>query len=159
MTKKITAVEWQQIRLRYEAGETPQQIADTMDDRISVKSIRNRRALENWQNKVQTIYYSNPVILQDKIIAEYQKIAFANIKQFGVFNHGELLIENLNDINHEDACAIAEVVKTPQGYKVKLYDKLEALSVLAKYLGLLDGKITKTDLLQKPIEVVLKELL
>lgn len=84
-------------------------------------------------------------INQDRVLRELAKIAFVNASD--VINMDEATIRD--DANREDTAAIASVkVKTIPGEdgdiverEVKIYDKLKALELLGKHLGMFTDKL------------------
>lgn len=78
-------------------------------------------------------------ITREKIIKELGAIAFARATELLRVQGGVLTVGDTEGIPEELSCAIASIEKAPGGIKVKLYDKLKALELLGKYLGLFDG--------------------
>lgn len=91
-----------------------------------------------------------------RIIAEYMKIAFADISEYVEFGQkdvpvigiygpvtdddGKQLMQTVNyvsfkDSSEIDATIISEVKQGKDGVSVKLHDKLKAMAALEKYLG------------------------
>lgn len=76
-------------------------------------------------------------ISPEKIIDELAAIAFARAPDILKVDNGQVsLRENLKP---RQRAAIASVEKSTTGIKVKFYDKMKALELLGKYLGLFDG--------------------
>jgi phage terminase small subunit len=84
-------------------------------------------------------------INQDRVLRELAKVAFVNATD--VINMDEATIKG--EANREDTAAIASVkVKTIPGEdgditerEVKIYDKLKALELLGKHLGMFTDKL------------------
>lgn len=64
---------------------------------------------------------------------ELKRIAFADITEFVEFAPGKM---TLRDSSKVDGRAIAEVQETEKGQKLKLHDKLKAIDMLARMIGL-----------------------
>lgn len=89
-------------------------------------------------------------VTQDKVIAELAKIAFANGADFAqvvTLKPGEpgrpgVQIVELTDTSSLDAdqrAAISSIEETKYGIKVSTYDKVRALELLGRHLGMFDG--------------------
>lgn len=78
-------------------------------------------------------------ITQEKILQELGAIAFARTTDVLAVRDGALTVADTATLPPELACAVAAVEKGPGGIKVKLYDKLKALELLGKAVGLFDG--------------------
>lgn len=84
-------------------------------------------------------------INQDRVLRELAKIAFVNPSD--VINFGQATVKN--DANDDDLATIASVkvkkIPTEDGdieeREVKLYDKLRALDLIGKHLGMFKDKV------------------
>lgn len=82
-------------------------------------------------------------ITQEKVLAELAYIAFANGADFakvvntGVFDTVRMV--PTDKLPREKQAAIAGIKMTANGVEIKLHDKVRALEMLGKYLGLFDG--------------------
>lgn len=83
--------------------------------------------------------------LQDKIRRELTGIAFANTADYITVEEGELRFRDWTGLSKKQLAAVAGVEKSGAGLKLKLYDKMKALELLGKMLGLFDGGIPKTE--------------
>ena len=73
------------------------------------------------------------------ILRELGAIAFARTTQLLVVRDGVLVVNDTADLPEALQCAIASVEKSTGGIKVKFYDKLKALELLGKAVGLFEG--------------------
>lgn len=111
-----------------------------LDDRI--KEIHKDPQVQEWLKA----HYTRWDLTEERILAEYCRIAFANLADIGDFNAetGEFEVHqrNLELLGPEVTAAIAEIkpVVDQQGnvrYGIKLHDKKAALDFLAKFRGLI----------------------
>ena len=72
-------------------------------------------------------------------LKERGAIAFAQATDFLAVRDGVLTVADTEALPEESACAIASVEKSAGSIKVKFYDKLKALELLGKAVGLFDG--------------------
>ena len=78
-------------------------------------------------------------ITQQKVLRELAAIGFARLPQFISIRDGEAEIKDFSSLPEELTAAVASVEKGTGGLKVKFYDKLKALELLGKALGVFDG--------------------
>ncbi len=79
-------------------------------------------------------------ITPDRVLREYRRIAFANLRHILEWNGAGMEVKPSKDLTDDDVAAIAEIVEaagTGKPYRVKLYDKKAALDAIARYLGML----------------------
>ena len=83
-------------------------------------------------------------ITQDKVLEELARVAFANGTDFArvVSKNGFQAVElvNTEDVPAEKRSAIASIKEGKYGIEVSSYDKVRALELLGRHLGLFDGK-------------------
>ena len=72
-----------------------------------------------------------------RVLEELWAIAGAKVTDFVQIKDGELTVRDTALL--PDSRAVAAVEKSTTGIKVKFYDKLRALELLGKHLGLFDG--------------------
>ena len=95
--------------------------------------------IQKRRNKLQ----SKCEITQERVLRELAAIAFASGADFakvvtgGTFDTVKMI--PTDKIPPEKLAAIAGVKMTANGVEVKLHDKVRALEMLGKYLGLFDG--------------------
>lgn len=132
---------------------------------------RGTELLAERENRLHTKFE----VTKERILAEYAKIGFADIRK-AVRWRGELIAEEDNpdggdvlvikniysnhielvssdEIDDETAGAIAEVSQTMHGVKIKLHDKKGALDSMAKHLNMFVERHEHTGKDGKPIEI------
>ena len=79
-------------------------------------------------------------ITPERVLEEYRRIAFANLRHIVDWDDGAKKIKAADDLSEDDVAAISEVVQSAakggKPYRVKLYDKRAALDAIARYLGM-----------------------
>ncbi|WP_304508931.1 terminase small subunit [Anaerotignum sp.] len=88
-------------------------------------------------------------ITQDKVVAELAKIGFAKVTDFLSVYDGHVFIKSTDEIEEEKIGAIAGIKKGANGIEVKLNDKVKALELLGKHLGMFDKVEEYKDALEK----------
>lgn len=83
-------------------------------------------------------------------------IGFARATDFLCIKNGELVIKDTDKLPKPTEAAIASIEKTAHGVKVKFYDKLKALELLGKYMGMLDGTALPENKKNNLLEELLK---
>ena len=96
-----------------------------------------------------------------KVVDELAAIGFARATDFLSVQNGELVIRSTDDLSKSDRAAIASVERTSSGIRLKFYDKMKALELLGKYLGLFEGnprEDTKNNLLEAILSATQEEV-
>ena len=85
-------------------------------------------------------------ISQDKVLQEIARVAFAHMGQFATWTKEGLTLVASEELTLDQMAAVVEVSesRTQQGtqVKVKLHDKLRALELAARHLGMLEQPVT-----------------
>ena len=93
-------------------------------------------------------------ISPEKIIEELAAIAFARAPDLLVVEDGQVRLRE--DLKPRQRAAVASVEKSTTGIKVKFYDKMKALELLGKCLGLFEGKDTREEKENNLLEAILQ---
>ena len=83
-------------------------------------------------------------INQDRVLKEYARIAFSNMKDFAEFGPGGVALKDLANMDEDAARCVAEVSESTSkdggSIRFKLHDKKGALDSIAKHLGMFVDK-------------------
>lgn len=79
-------------------------------------------------------------ITQDKVLRELAAIAFADVTDIVSFSGGRVVIKPTDDLPKETRKIIAGIKEGQYGTEVKTYDRIRALELLGKHLGMFDQK-------------------
>lgn len=80
-----------------------------------------------------------PRLTREKILEELAAIGFARATDYLQVAEDKLIITDTSQLKKRDGAAICSMERTSNGIKVKFYDKLKALELLGKYMGLFSG--------------------
>ena len=93
---------------------------------------------------------------------ELAAIGFSRVTDFLYVENNTLMIRPSEELSAGEKAAIASIERTSSGIKVKFYDKLKALELLGKHMGMFDSKqyepIHNTNLLEAILAATQKEL-
>lgn len=79
-------------------------------------------------------------ITRDRVLKELAAIGFSNITDFVTVAGRVIYIKDTGEVPVDKLPALASVKEGMAGIEVKLHDKVRALEMLGKYLGLFDGQ-------------------
>ena len=73
------------------------------------------------------------------ILYQLRCIASADVTELLTVRKGDLTVGDTDALDKDLCAAIASIEKGSGGIKIKFYDKLQALELLGKHLGMWDG--------------------
>ena len=76
---------------------------------------------------------------KDILLEELWGIATARVTDFMEVKDGVLTVADTKTLSPQQMAAVASIERSTGGLKIKFYDKLKALELLGKYLGLFDS--------------------
>jgi phage terminase small subunit len=85
-------------------------------------------------------------ITQDRVLAELASIGFADIADYLSTDNGSVSIKRTSDIPPDKRSAIAGIKENATGgVEVKLNDKIRALELIGKHIGMFNGEAQKPE--------------
>ena len=78
----------------------------------------------------------------EKILQQLYAIATCNVADALQVKDGTLQVRDTCQLSHSQQQAIAAMEKTSGGIKIKFHDKLKALELLGKHMGLFESAVT-----------------
>lgn len=94
-------------------------------------------------------------ITRKRVVEELAAIGFARATNFLCVSDGELTIRSTDTLSKADQAAIASVERSTTGIKLKFYDKMKALELLGKYMGMFDGSAGEPEKENNLLEAIL----
>lgn len=79
-------------------------------------------------------------IRQDDVLRELASIAFVDVTEIVSVRDGKVHIANTDELPADKRKIIAGIKEGREGLEIKFYDRLRALELLCKHLGILDQK-------------------
>lgn len=95
-------------------------------------------------------------ITPKQVVEELAAIGFARATNFLCVSDGELTIRPTDTLSKADQAAIASIERSTTGIKLKFYDKMKALELLGKYMGMFDGSAGEPEKENNLLEAILK---
>lgn len=90
---------------------------------------------------------SRTEITQDRVLQELAAIGFARGTDYAqITDSGVVALTPTDRLNSQQKAAVTGIKETKEGVEVKLADKVKALELLGKHLGMFDGASQSADI-------------
>ena len=89
------------------------------------------------------------------VVDELAAIGFASATNFLRVSEGELTVCDTDTLSKADRAAIASIERSSTGIKLKFYDKMKALELLGKYMGMFEGRSDEEEVSNNLLEAIL----
>ena len=110
-----------------------------MADKIGSQLLGKTRVADAIQRAMKE-RSKRTLVTADRVLQEIARIAFADIRKTVTFGPSGVIIKSSESLDDDTAAAISEVCETTTkeggSQKVKMHDKVKALDLAAKHLGL-----------------------
>lgn len=91
-------------------------------------------------------------VTQDMVVQELAKIGFSDITDYLKVKNNHVEIFDTDNIPREKLAAIAEIKESNYGLSIRLYDKIRALELLGRHLGMFKDRVEVTADVNNPFE-------
>jgi len=78
---------------------------------------------------------------QDDVLLELYKIVRAQVTDFASINNGAVFIKATGNLTEDQKTAIASIKEGANGVELKLHDKMKALELIGRHLGMFNDKL------------------
>lgn len=95
-------------------------------------------------------------ITQDMVIEELAKIAFANGTMYAKVAGGNVVLTETDELTEDQKAAVSGIKEGKFGIEVSTYDKVKALELIGKYLGIFEARTQKGNDGGNPLTAILK---
>lgn len=126
-------------RQAYKKAFDCKNLKDSYVDNKACKLFKNGEVKSRYNELIKKAT-DRAVVKAEDIIAEYKAIAFANGADFAEVKNNIVHIKDTDKLDEEKKKAISLIETTKFGVNVRTHDKMKALEMLAKYVGILDSK-------------------
>ena len=101
------------------------------------------------------------MITKERIMEELVAIATAKVTDYLFVEDGVLTVRQTEALDEARKAALASIEKTAGGLRMKFYDKLKALELIGRALGMFEGgsgdKVEENNLLQEIMRATMEE--
>lgn len=115
----------------------------TKDSTASVngsKLLRNTK-VEQYINKRQNDLQNKTSITQERVIKELASIAFLDTTELVKVKGRRVMLTNTEDLTEGQRRAVASIKKGKNGVELSTYDKIKALELIGRHLGMFKDKV------------------
>lgn len=106
----------------------------------ATRMLRNVKVAEYIQERMQD-RQKRTEITQDKVLQELAAVAFSNATDYVEVRDNAVIIKDTASLSDTQIKALAGIKESRGGIEVKLNDKLKALELLGRHLGMFKDKV------------------
>ena len=115
----------------------------TKDDTAAAaaaRMLRNVKVAEYIQERMQE-RQKRTEITQDRVLEELAAIALGKATDYATVKDGQVIVKNTEELDEQQIRAIAGIKEGKFGIEVKLNDKLKAIELIGRHLGMFKDKL------------------
>lgn len=106
----------------------------------AVRLLRNVKVQE-YVDERQRERQERTEVTQDQVVRELAAVAFADLSGIVSLVGGRVIIRDTGELTEDQRKAIAGIKETQAGIEIKMNDKLKALELLGRHLGMFKDKV------------------
>ena len=106
----------------------------------AARMLRNVKVAEYIQERMQE-RQKRTEITQDRVLEELAAIAFGKATDYAAVKDGQVIVKNTEELDEQQIRAIAGIKEGKFGIEVKLNDKLKAIELIGRHLGMFKDKL------------------
>ncbi len=106
------------------------------ENRGNAFTLANKTEVRNRINQLKAIAAARVDVTAEVTLAELARIAFVDISQIFTYAKGKLKLKDMSAWSLDLRAAIREIRHSKDGTVIRFHDKVRALELLAKHLGL-----------------------
>ena len=88
-------------------------------------------------------------ITQDRVVRELAAVAFADVTEIASVSGGYVALRDTSELSEDQRRAIAGIKETQAGIEIKFNDKLKALELLGRHLGMFKDRVEVSGLAEE----------
>ena len=104
------------------------------------RMLRNVKVADYIQKRMQE-RQKRTEITQDRVLEELAAIAFGKATDYAEVKDGQVIVRNTEELDEQQIRAIAGIKEGKFGIEVKLNDKLKAIELIGRHLGMFKDKL------------------
>lgn len=105
----------------------------------AARMLRNVKVAEHIRERMED-RQKRTEITQDRVLRELAAIAFADVTDIVSYNGGHVVIKPTEELPRETRKIISGIKEGQFGTEVKTYDRIRALELLGKHLGMFEPR-------------------
>ena len=118
----------------------PSVTKDSTASAAGARMLRNVK-VEEYINKRQSDIQNKTNITQERVIKELASIAFLDTTELVKVKGRRVMLTNTEDLTEGQRRAIASIKKGKNGVELSTYDKIKALELIGRHLGMFKDKV------------------